>query len=97
MKKFLLLFLIFGVDYLLASTGSGMPWEGPLTQLKASLTGPVAFTISILAIMGTGAGLIWGGEISGFMKSLIYVILVAAVVVAANNILAMFGVTGALI
>lgn len=97
MKKNLLLLLIFGVDFLIASTGSGMPWEGPLSQLKASLTGPVAFTISILAIIGTGAGLIWGGEISGFIKSMIYITLIIAAIVAANNFLSMFGVSGVLI
>lgn len=98
MKKFLLLFLVLGVDYLLASTGGGgMPWEGPLQQLKASLTGPVAFAIAILGILATGAALIWGGEISGFIKSIIYVILVVSVVIFANNFLSMFGVSGALI
>ncbi|EAH8245471.1 conjugal transfer protein TrbC, partial [Campylobacter coli] len=56
MKKFLLLFLILGLGYALASTtGAGLPWEGPLEQIKASLSGPVAFIMSILAIIGAGA------------------------------------------
>ncbi|OCR84615.1 conjugal transfer protein TrbC, partial [Campylobacter fetus subsp. testudinum] len=86
MNKFILLFLIFGAVAFAATTGAGLPWEGPLDTIKASITGPVAFTISILAIVGCGIGLVWGGEMSGFIKTLVYIVLVIALVVGATNI-----------
>ncbi|MDP8534916.1 TrbC/VirB2 family protein [Campylobacter coli] len=98
MKKFLILFLALGLGYALASTtGAGLPWEGPLEQIKASLSGPVAFIMSILAIIGAGAGLIWGGELGGFIKTLIYIVLVIAIVVGAGNFMGIFNTSGALI
>ena len=98
MKKFLILFLIAGVGVAWASTtGGGLPWESPLQIIKASITGPVAFVMSILAIIGAGAGLIWGGEFSGFIKTLFYIVLVIALVVGATNLINIFNTSGALI
>ncbi|EAI3389557.1 conjugal transfer protein TrbC [Campylobacter jejuni] len=98
MKKFLILFLALGLGYALASTtGAGLPWEGPLEQIKASITGPVAFTISILAVIGAGAGLIWGGELGGFIKTLFYIVLVIALTISAHNFMSLFSTSGALI
>ncbi|ELZ8966078.1 TrbC/VirB2 family protein [Campylobacter coli] len=98
MQRFLFLFLVLGLGYALASTtGAGLPWEGPLEQIKASLSGPVAFIMSILAIIGAGAGLIWGGELGGFIKTLIYIVLVIAIVVGAGNFMGIFNTSGALI
>lgn len=46
---------VFGAT---TATGTGssdpMPWEGPISQILASLTGPVAKAFGILAIMGAG-------------------------------------------
>ena len=82
----------------LAGTGAGLGWEGPLTIIRNSLTGPVAFSIAIIGIFGAGAGLIFGGEMNGFLRSIIILIMVISLVVAANNFLAtVFGVSGALI
>lgn len=65
--------------------GGGMPWESPLTTLKESLTGPVAFVISILAIVGAGAGLIFGGgEMSAFVKTVLYIVIVIALIMGAS-------------
>ncbi|ECQ6131765.1 conjugal transfer protein TrbC [Campylobacter coli] len=98
MKKFLILFLALGLGYALASTtGAGLPWEGPLEQIKASITGPVAFTISILAVIGAGVGLIWGNEFSGFIKTLFYLVLVIALIISAHNFISLFSTSGALI
>jgi type IV secretion system protein TrbC len=69
----------------------GLPWEGPLDKLRRSFSGPVAFTISLLGLIATGATLIWGGEISEFVRRIIYVILVICIIVFANGLL-----TGAL-
>lgn len=71
--------------------GSGLPWEGPLTRLKQSISGPVAFVIALLGIIACGATLIWGGEVSEFTRRIIYVVLVVCIIVFANTLL-----TGAL-
>lgn len=71
--------------------GAGLPWEGPLTKLKQSISGPVAFVIALLGIVACGATLIWGGEVSEFTRRIIYVVLVVCVIVFANTLL-----TGAL-
>jgi hypothetical protein len=34
-----------------AETGTNLPWEGPLTTLVTSLTGPVAYAISVKALI----------------------------------------------
>lgn len=71
--------------------GAGLPWEGPLTKLKQSISGPVAFVIALLGIVACGATLIWGGEVSEFTRRIIYVVLVVCIIVFANTLL-----TGAL-
>ncbi|EAJ6456609.1 conjugal transfer protein TrbC [Campylobacter coli] len=98
MQRFLFLFLVLGLGYALASTtGAGLPWESPLETIQASLSGPVAFGISLVAIIGAGAGLVFGGELSGFIKTLFYIVIVIAVIVGANSFMGMFNTSGALI
>ncbi len=98
MKKYLFLFLVLGVGIALASTsGASLPWESPLDSLVDSITGPVAFAISLLAIVAAGAGLIFGGEISGFIKTVLYLVLVIALIVGGASIMKMFSATGMLI
>ena len=54
--------LAAGVGLLLATPawaaggGTAMPWEGPLTTVMQSLSGPVAKAIGIIAIVLTGLG-----------------------------------------
>jgi type IV secretory pathway VirB2 component (pilin) len=76
-----------------SSGGGGLPWETPLQTITTSITGPVAFSIAVIGVVAAGAGLIWGGEVSGFMRTIIYVVLVIALIVTATNILStLFGV-----
>ena len=54
-----------------AENGNNLPWEGPLTTLVTSLTGPVAYAISVVAIVALGATLAFaGGEMGETMKRL---------------------------
>ena len=46
----------------LASSGGGLPWEGPLQQIQESITGPVAGFIALAAVAVAGGMLIFGGE-----------------------------------
>ena len=81
-----------------AGTTGAMPWESPLRLIAASLTGPVAFSVSIIGIFATGATLLWGGEMNEFARRAALMGLVVAVIVFATNIMsAAFGITGAVI
>jgi type IV secretion system protein VirB2 len=93
----LLAALAFAMAVRAGTTGT-MPWESPLRLIATSLTGPVAFSISIIGIFATGATLMWGGEMNEFARRAALLGLVVAVIVFATNILSSaFGVTGAVI
>jgi type IV secretion system protein VirB2 len=51
-------------------------WQAPFSQLLRSVTGPIAFGISVVAIVGAGSVLLWGGEISEFVRRMTMLILV---------------------
>lgn len=76
-----------------AQTG-GMPYESVLSQLSTSLTGTVAKSIALIGIVGSGAALIFGGEISGFLKSVIYLVLVCSLLIMGNVIVDKFSSSG---
>ncbi len=78
-------FMILGSDPAFASA-QGLPWEGPLATVQASLTGPVAIAVSIMAIMVAGAVLVWGGEINDFARRLVMIVLVVAIIAGAVTI-----------
>jgi type IV secretion system protein TrbC len=80
-----------------ASTGGSLPWETPLTTLKNDLTGPVAFTISLLAMVACGAALVFGGEINEFVRRIIMLVLVCAFIVGVTNLASALGITGAVV
>ena len=54
--------IVLGVGLLMAEPawaaggGTAMPWEGPLQTIQASLAGPVARAIGVIAIITTGLG-----------------------------------------
>lgn len=58
--------------------------------MRDSLTGPVAFSVSIIGIIVAGAVLIFGGDMNGFFRTLVFLVLVMALIVGANNMLAGF-------
>jgi len=71
-----------------ASTGgSGLEWETPLQKIRDSVTGPVAYAISLLGIVVTGAILVFGGEINEFVRRLIMLVLVISLMVFAADLL----------
>lgn len=80
-----------------ANAGGALPWDTPLTTLKNDITGPVAFTISLLAMVACGAALVFGGEINEFVRRIIMLVLVAAFLVGATNLATALGITGAVV
>lgn len=71
-------------------TGGALPYEGWLTALRNSVTGPVAFTLSIVGIVIAGGVLIFGGELNAFFRTLIFLVLVMALIVGVNNMMTTF-------
>src|SRR5512146_3030131 len=63
-----------------ATAGGTLPWDGPLTTLRNDITGPVAFTISLLAMVACGAALVFGGEINEFVRRIIMLVLFVALI-----------------
>ena len=80
-----------------SSAGGSLPWDTPLTTLKNDITGPVAFTISLLAMVACGAALVFGGEINEFVRRIIMLVLVASFVVGVTNLASALGITGAIV
>ncbi|WP_413712603.1 TrbC/VirB2 family protein [Rhizobium sp. Rhizsp82] len=87
--------ILVSVAPALASSGGGLPWEGPLQQIQESITGPVAGAIALAAVAIAGGMLIFGGELNDFARRLVYVVLVAGILLGATNIVGLFGATGA--
>ena len=74
-----------------SETGTNLPWEGPLTTLVTSLTGPVAYAISVIAIVALGATLAFaGGEMGETMKRLLHVGIAVCCVVFAAQVMTSF-------
>ena len=72
--------------------GGGLPYEPWLTSLASSVTGPVAFTLSIVGIVVAGGVLIFGGELNAFFRTMVFLVLVMAFLVGAQNIMSgLFG------
>jgi type IV secretory pathway VirB2 component (pilin) len=72
------------------ATGGSLPYESWLTSLRDSVTGPVAFSLSIIGIVIAGGVLIFGGDLNGFFRSLIFIVLVMAFLVGAQNMMTTF-------
>lgn len=83
-NKLLLLavFLILATGAMASATN--MPWEGPLDKLLKSLTGPVARTVIILALAGTGGTLAFG-ETPSAIKRMLQIVFGATIIFAAGS------------
>ncbi len=84
---FLLFFLLIDNAQAAVGAGGALPYETWLVNLRNSVTGPVAFTLSIIGIVVAGGILIFGGELNAFFRTLIFIVLVMALLVGANNIM----------
>lgn len=88
----------FAPSDLVAGSIEDLPWEGPLTKLSGSLTGPVAQAICLIAIVICGLTLIFGGEMGEFAKRTIYIVIVVAFILGASGFIrSMFTTTGAVV
>lgn len=94
-----LVFIVFAPESAQAAVGTGgsLPYEPWLANLRNSVTGPVAFTLSLVGIVVAGGVLVFGGDLNGFFRTLIFLVLVMALIVAAQNVLGTFFGRGAVI
>lgn len=66
------------------AAGSGMPWEAPLTQILASIEGPVARIVAVIVIIITGLSLAFGDTSGGFRR-LIQIVFGLSIAFAATS------------
>ena len=87
-----LAFIIFATQNAFASEGTGgsLPYESWLTNLRNSVTGPVAFALATIGIVVAGGVLIFGGELNAFFRTIIFIVLVMALIVGAQNMMSTF-------
>lgn len=84
--------IIFNTPALAASAqGGNLPYEAWLTKLAKSLTGPVAYSGSLIGIVSAGLGLIFGGELNAFFRTIIFIVFVMSLLVGASAFLSFFG------
>lgn len=84
----LLLLVVAHPAFASNTSGGGLPFDDWFTKIRQSVTGPFAFTASIVGLVGAGATLIFGGDMNGFLRTLIFIILVLCFLVAAQNTIA---------
>jgi type IV secretion system protein VirB2 len=83
----LLVLLLPSLAHAASTGGTGLQWETPLQKIRDSVTGPVAYAISLLGIVVTGAVLVFGGEINEFIRRIIMLVMVVSLMVFAADIL----------
>ena len=75
-----------------ATGGGGLPWETPLQTLSNSISGPVAYGLSLIGLVVSGGVLIFmGGELNHFARIVVQVVLVISFIVAGKNTMSTFG------
>lgn len=79
--------LVVAAELALAGSTTELPWETPLQTLQASLTGPVAMVIAILAMAVAGAALVFGGEMGDFTRRMMMVVLGISVLLLGGNLI----------
>lgn len=78
------------------ASGTGMPWEGPLTTILESITGPVAKIAGVVAICITGLALAYG-EGGGLMRKILGIVFGLSIAFSASSFgLSFFGYGGGL-
>lgn len=76
------------------ATDTGLPWEAPLEKILASLTGPVAKALGVIAIVIAGFGIAFG-EAGGAMKRIFQIVLGLSIAFTASSlIVSLFGFSG---
>jgi type IV secretion system protein TrbC len=73
----------FAINAFAATTG--LPWESPLEKILASLTGPVAKILGVVAIVLAGFGIAFGEAGSG-LKRIFQIVLGLSIAFTASSL-----------
>ncbi|AKK65873.1 conjugal transfer protein [Xanthomonas oryzae pv. oryzicola] len=84
----LLLLIVAHPAFASNTSGGGLPFDDWFTKIRQSVTGPFAFTASIVGLVGAGVTLLFGGDMNGFLRTLMFIALVLCFVVTAQNTIA---------
>ena len=79
-----------GVSSAANATNASLPWEPGLGVFMASITGPVAGIISVLAICVCGGLLAMGAELNDIVKRSAQVVLAIGICVGAATVIGAF-------
>jgi type IV secretory pathway VirB2 component (pilin) len=91
----LLLLAVAGTAHAAGAGGGGLPWEAPITTLSNSVSGPVAYGVSLVGLVGAGGALIFmGGMINEFLRVVLFIVMVIAFIIAGKNTMTAFGFAG---
>jgi type IV secretion system protein VirB2 len=75
-----------------ATGGGGLPWETPFQILANSISGPVAYGVSLIGLVVSGGVLIFmGGELNHFARIVVQCVLVISFIIAGKNTMSTFG------
>lgn len=92
--RVLLMLAVGALVCALQASGTALPWESPLRQVQLSLSGPVAGSVSVVALFACAAVLIFGGEMNEIAKKLIYIVMGISIMVGGNTLLSALGIMG---
>lgn len=90
----LILVLISLVTTNIYATDTGLPWESPLEKILASLTGPVAKILGVVAIVLAGFGIAFGEASSGMRRIFQIVLGLSIAFTASSLVVSLFGFSG---
>lgn len=94
----LMAFVIFPASaHAAAAGGGGLPWEQGIQQIADSLTGPIAFSLVLIGLVGSIWSVLHGGEITGFSRNMIVVCLCGAALILARQVVQQLVGAGAMI
>ena len=86
-----LLLFILCQNAMAQAPGGAMPWEGPLTKIMDSLSGPVAKILGVIVIVIAGLGIAFGESGSGVRRLFQVVMGLAIAFTAASIVATLFG------
>jgi len=93
-QRLVLGFLTFLLSLSASATSTGLPWESPLEKILASLTGPVAKILGVIAIVIAGFGIAFGEAGSGMRRVFQVVLGLSIAFTASTLIVSLFGFSG---
>lgn len=92
--------VLFLPDAAHAAAGGGgqLPWDAPMTTLRQDLTGNLAFSIGLIAMFAAGAALLFAREeMTGFVRVMVFLVLLVAFLVNVQNVASALGIAGAVV